>query len=222
METSSTIMTLLGFGLVGIGCLAVVEKFVPIIPSYVLLMFLGMAVPDSATLGLTIMVTTVGSVIGALGWYASGYVLGPQRIEKLVARFGKYVFLRPVLYARLTNAYRSNQFWVTLIGQTLPTARVYLALPAGVLRLELRAFVAATSIGTLLWNMPLLSLGYVLRGSGHDPVGVGFWVAAGLIATECALLLGFHVYKKLGPAARRAVTSDRRCAPQHSIAVEGP
>lgn len=209
METSSTIMTLLGFGLVGIGCLAVVEKFVPLVPSYVLLMFLGMTVPDCATLAMTIMVTTVGSVVGALGWYALGYLMGPQRIENQVARFGKYVFLRPPLYARLTNAYRTNHFWVTLIGQTLPTARVYLALPAGVLRLELRAFIAATSIGTLIWNMPLLSLGYVLRGSGHDPVGVGFWVALGLIATECALLLGFHVYKKYGPPTRRIIAGDR-------------
>ena len=56
--------------------------------------------------------------------------------------------------------------------------RIYLALPAGVLRLEPRAFVAATAIGTVIWNMPFLTLGYALRGSGRDPVGIGFWVAA--------------------------------------------
>lgn len=205
METSSTITMLLSFGLVGVGCLAVVEKFVPLIPSYVLLMCLGMTVPDGETLTLTIMATTVGSVIGALGWYGLGSILGARRIEDLVARFGKYVFFRPALYARLTRAYRNNHFWVTLIGHTLPIARVYLALPAGVLRLEPRTFITATSLGTLIWNMPFLSLGYALRGSGHDPVGVGFWVAIALVAAEFAILLG----RKLIPHSGRAIADHR-------------
>jgi membrane protein DedA with SNARE-associated domain len=196
METSSTIATLLSFGFVGIGCLAVIEKFIPLFPSYVLLMFLGMTVSDGATLTMTIMVTTVGSVIGAVGWYGLGRALGSHRIENLVARYGKYIFFRPSLYGRLTNAYRSNHFWVTLIGQTLPTVRIYLALPAGVLKLEPRAFLAATSLGTLIWNMPFLSLGYALRGSGHDPVSISFWVAVVLIAAEFAILLGFRFCKR--------------------------
>src|SRR5436190_20039409 len=112
MENSSTIATLLSFGLAGIGCLAIVEKFVPLFPSYVLLMFLGMTVSDSTTLTMTIMVTTVGSVIGAVGWYGLGRALGSQRIENLVARYGKFIFLRPSLYGQLTDAYRSNHCWL--------------------------------------------------------------------------------------------------------------
>lgn len=196
MENSSTIATLMSFGLAGIGCLAIVEKFVPLFPSYVLLMFLGMTVSDSTTLTMTIMVTTVGSVIGAVGWYGLGRALGSQRIENLIARYGKFIFLRPSLYGQLTSAYRSNHFWVTLIGQTLPTVRIYLALPAGVLKLEPRAFLAATSLGTLIWNTPFLSLGYALRGSSHDPVSIGFWVAVTLIAAEFAILLGFRFCKR--------------------------
>ena len=40
MDTSSTIAMFLHFGLVGVGCLAVAEKFIPLLPSYVLLMLL--------------------------------------------------------------------------------------------------------------------------------------------------------------------------------------
>lgn len=127
----------------------------------------------------------------------------------MVARYGKYVFLRPSLYGRLTNAYRSNHFWVTLIGQTLPTARVYLALPAGVLRLEPRAFLAATSLGTLIWNMPFLSLGYALRDSDRDPASIGFWVAIVLIATELTILLGLRFFSRpaLSPSS---ITADEK------------
>jgi len=210
MENSSTIATLLSFGLAGIGCLAIIEKFVPLFPSYVLLMFLGMTVSDSATLTMTIMVTTVGSVIGAIGWYGLGRALGSQRIENLVARYGKFIFLQPSLYGQLTNAYRSNHFWVTLIGQTLPTVRIYLALPAGVLKLEPRTFLAATSLGTLIWNMPFLSLGYALRGSSHDAVSIGFWVAVALIAAEFAILLGFRFCKRLVAVPSGTAAGERK------------
>ena len=210
MEASSAMTTLLSFGLIGAGCLALAEKFVPLLPSYVLLMFVGMTVSNGTALAMTVMATSIGSVIGAIGWYGLGRSLGSERIESLVTRFGKYVLLRPSLYGRLTSAYRSNHFWVTLIGHTLPTVRIYLTLTAGVLRLEPRSFLAATSLGTLIWNMPFVSLGYALRGSGRDPVSVGFWVAAGLIAAECAMLLGFRFYKRSVKPPPLAIESDPR------------
>jgi len=204
----------LHFGLAGIACLAIAEKFVPLFPSYVLLMLLGLTVSDGTALATTTVATSIGSVVGALGWYGLGRALGSQRIEKLVKTYGKYVLLRPSFYEQLTNAYRGNHFWVTLIGQTLPTVRIYLALPAGVLRLEPRAFIAATAIGTVIWNMPFLSLGYALRGSGQDPVSIGFWVVASLIAVEIAIILGLRVYK-------RAVARPRRTPPR-AIAAPKP
>lgn len=214
MDTSSTIAMFLHFGLLGVGCLAVVEKFIPLFPSYVPLMLLGLTVPDGTMLAMTIMATSVGSVVGAIGWYGLGRAFGSQRIERLVTAYGKYVLLRPSLYRRLTDAYRGNHFWVTLIGQTLPTVRIYLALPAGVLRLEPRAFVAATAIGTVIWNMPFLILGYALRGSSQDPIGLGFWVAAILIAVEAAIILGLRLYKRsIAPS---------RLSPSHAIAAPVP
>jgi membrane protein DedA with SNARE-associated domain len=214
MDTSSTIAMFLHFGLAGVACLAVAEKFIPLFPSYVLLMLLGLTVSDGGTLAMTIVATSIGSVVGAIGWYGLGRALGSQRIDRLVKTYGKYVLLRPSFYEQLTNAYRGNHFWVTLIGQTLPTVRIYLALPAGVLRLEPRAFVAATAIGTVIWNMPFLSLGYALRGSGQDPVSIGFWVVAVLIAVEISIILGLRVY-------RRAVARPRR-APPRAIAAPKP
>lgn len=210
MDTSTTIATLMSFGLFGVGLLALAEKFIPVFPSYVMLMILGMTAADGATLVGMIIATSVGSIVGAVGWYGLGRVLGGARIEAFVVRFGKYVLLKPSLYQRLAGAYRSNHFWVTLFGQTLPTVRIYLALPAGVLGLELKAFLAATSLGTLVWNMPFLSLGYALRSNGHDAVQVGFWVAAGLIASEVAILVALRYRQRL--VARASIASDTAIA----------
>jgi membrane protein DedA with SNARE-associated domain len=207
MDTSATIATLMSFGLVGIGLLSLAEKAVPVLPSYVMLMIFGMTATDGVNLAGMIVATSIGSVAGAIGWYGLGRVLGAGRVEAFVARFGKYVLLKPALYQRLAGAYRSNHFWVTLFGQTLPTVRIYLALPAGVLGLEPKAFLAATSLGTLIWNMPFLSLGYALRSNGQDAMQVGFWVAAGLIASEVAILLVLSLRKRFAgvPVSDRAI-----------------
>ncbi|MGO4712347.1 DedA family protein [Bradyrhizobium sp. 2TAF24] len=208
MDAAALFSTWLGFGLAGVGALAFAEKFVPIVPSYVLLMLLGTTAMDGTALALLVIVTVAGSVGGALAWYGFGRAVGGARVARLVARFGKYVFLRPELYQRLTDAYRNNHFWVTLFGQTVPVARVYLALPAGVLRLDLLAFTVATALGALIWNMPFLSLGYMLRSSGHDVTVVGFWTAIALIAAETLILVVVRVCRSR-VMQRRALVADR-------------
>lgn len=193
LETSRIAAALLSFGLAGVGCLAVVERFAPIFPSYILLMLLGLTVPDDGMLALTVGVTTLGSVIGGLAWYGIGWSLGPNRTRSAVARLGKYILLKLALYDRLANAYRRNHFWVTLSGQIIPGVRVYMALPAGVLRLDPKIFLVATSLGCLLWNAPFLYLGYALRGSGHDPLQTGFWASIALLCIEGMILLALRL-----------------------------
>lgn len=186
---SGTVAYLLSFGLAGAGCLAAVERFAPLLPSYILLMFLGLTVPDSTMLALTIAATTFGSIVGGLGWFAIGWALGPERARAVIAKYGKYILLRLPLYDRLTDAYRRNHFWVTLSGQIVPAARLYLPLPAGVLRLDPRIFIVATTLGCLLWNAPFLYLGYSLRGNTHDPIKTGFWASLVLLLVEGVILL---------------------------------
>ncbi|MBS1167488.1 MAG: putative alkaline phosphatase protein [Proteobacteria bacterium] len=202
MDAAHLVAMVLSFGLPGLLFIALAEKFTPIIPSYVLLMLLGMTLPNSGMLALAILATAVGSLTGSVIWYGAGRLFGAARVERIVARFGKYVFFNGRHYQHLANAYRRNHFWVTLFGQTIPVARIYLALPAGVFAIQPIVFVGAAALGILLWNAPFLTLGYLLRGSGHDPVHVGFWVSAALVATEMTILVG---YRLRGRIVRRSV-----------------
>jgi membrane protein DedA with SNARE-associated domain len=205
-------------GVIGVGCLAFAEKLIPVMPSYALLLFLGMTVVSDAQALLPVAAaTTAGSVAGSLCWYGFGRALGSQRIERLVARFGGYLLFGPERYGRLTGAYRRNHFWVTLVGQTIPAVRVYLALPAGVLRLEPRLFLVATSLGTFLWNVPFLSLGYGLRWSDHDPAVTGLVVIAGVVATE--LIIAYVMRVRARGARKR---EPGRCACVRSVSCIVP
>ncbi|WP_454811232.1 DedA family protein [Labrys neptuniae] len=197
MEMSPAIVAMLGFGLAGITCLAIAEKFLPVIPSYILLMFLGMAARDGPGLAATVIATTVGSTIGSVCWYGLGRALGPHRVETLVAAYGRFVLLPLPLYLRLVERYRRNQFWATLVGHTIPTVRVYLGLPAGVFRLELRRFILAALLGSLAWNVPFLSLGFILKGSDRDPLSLGLLVAIVLVGGEFAILWGVRQVRRM-------------------------
>lgn len=178
----------LRWDLINVALLAFGEKVIPIVPSYAVLVFLGMTrVSNSSDLLLTIWVTAIGSTAGAMCWYGLGRAIGPARCAALVARYGRYVRLSSALYERLAAAYRQHRFWVTVVSQTIPLIRIYLPLPAGVLRLPLEIFMGATLLGALMWNAPLLGLGYLLRNCGHDPLHVGLIIVTALVASELAI-----------------------------------
>ncbi len=195
MDASTTLSAFQAFGLLGLCGLATLEKFIPVAPSYVLLICLGASMQGVRALAAALVAVTIGSALGALGWYAIGRAMGARRVDRAVARYGRYVGLTGAFYARLVSAYLGNHFWVTLIGQTLPSVRIYLALPAGVFMLRLRPFVLATLIGATLWNAPFLGLGYLLRDRG-DVVGVGFAVMVALVAVELSLLLVLRLRRR--------------------------
>jgi len=98
----------------------------------------------------------------------------------------------------MAGAYRSNHFWVTVVGQTIPAVRIYLSIPAGVLQLAIANFLTATLIGTLLWSGPLLTLGYVLREKGADAASLGLLVVTALVGLELVILLSWRLIRNPG------------------------
>jgi len=177
MDAISLIDTFAPAGPIGVCGIAIVEKLMPVVPSYVLFVTLGMmmAAASPGDLAIVMAATASGSTVGSLCWYGLGFALGPQRSEAMVERFGRYILLKPSLYRRMAQAYRRNHFWVTAVSQTIPTVRVYSAIPAGVLNLAIMKFLAATLVGSLAWSGPLLSLGYMLRQRGADVASRLIW-----------------------------------------------
>lgn len=199
---------ILGFGLFGIGGLALTEKILPFPPSHVLLLFLGMtAAPDSWALTGLLAVTAAGSGVGAMFWYAMGRSLGAARADALALRFGKYVFLRYANYQRLAQSYRRNHFRASLGAQLIPTVRNYLPLAAGALNLPLLPFVSATMLGIVFWNIGFLLAGYMMRDAGRDPAEIGFRIMVVVLAVELTALAGLGlasaVRLRLPPRIRR-------------------
>lgn len=184
---------ILGSGLLGVFCIASVEKIFPAPPSHIVLLFLGMtAAPGLDRLELLLLITVAGSTLGSLFWYAMGRRLGEARAEALVGRFGKYVFLPLSTYRKLAEAYRHKAFVASLVAQLIPTVRNYLGIGAGALRLPILPFACATLLGAVIWNSVFLYIGYLMRGGDHNLVSVGFRILAIVVLVELTFFLALR------------------------------
>ena len=204
MGLSETMTWLLGSGLAGIGVAAFTEKLVPVFPSYVLYMWIGMhAAPSATPLLLLVLVASTGSTLAAICWYTLGRALGQRRTEALVVRLGHRVGLDAERYRALSDSCRRRPFLLVLVGQVTPVVRLCVPLMAGVLELRATTFVGATMLGNALWNAFFIGLGYALRSNVHDPAQVGIGVVAALLLIEG--LLAMRMRRHAGAEWRRPV-----------------
>jgi len=191
---------------------SLVEKFIPVLPSYILFPAIGAGAATGGDLLWRCLIAALGSIGGAVGWYAAGVAIGEDRVKSLVERYGKWLFLKPRLYDQMSTSYRRNPFMITVLGQMVPTVRIFHALPAGVLRLPFGFFLLATALGALGWIGALAGAGYILHLQGWSVSETGLGIFAGLVATEVAVLLSVLSVKKIrarlsGPNAAAMVIS---------------
>lgn len=199
MDQTSLISMFLALGITGMFGIALFEKLVPIVPSYLILLTLGAVAPDGWTLLKAWIATVAGSAIGTGVLYLVGRYVGEQRVLTLVKLYGRYVFFSFEKYQRLARYFRSKHLTVTFIGQLIPVARIYLALPAGVLSIRPSAFLIASTMGIACYNSLFLLVGYALRNAGHDPLWTGVLLTIFLVAIEVIIAYVVRLLRR-GPA----------------------
>ena len=115
----------------------------------------------------------VGVVIAA----SAGNLVGSLVAYLLVRRYGEVLILGPgrrvgLSAGHLRLANRLFERWglaAVFAGRLLPVIRTYISFPAGLSRITLAPFIAATVLGAVLWNLALAYAGYVL-GKSYERV----------------------------------------------------
>lgn len=152
------------FGYFGVAFLIMVENIFPPIPSEVILTFGGFMTTYSE-LGIIgmIIAATIGSVLGALILYFVGRLLSVERLETLIS--GK---LGRILRLKAGDIQKAEQWFLKRGNATIffcrfiPLIRSLISVPAGSAKMKLPIFLFLTTLGTLIWNIVLVSLGAVL------------------------------------------------------------
>lgn len=159
------------YGYLGILILIAVENIFPPIPSEVILTFGGFMTTRT---GLTpvgvIVIATLGSLIGAIVLYYIGRFLDVERLEKIVDRWGKYLRVKKEDIYRADSWFDKHGNKAVFLCRMVPLIRSLISIPAGMSGMKLAPFLFYTTLGTLIWNTILVSLGAMLGDSWEDIV----------------------------------------------------
>ena len=159
-------------GYVGVAAAVALETIVAPIPSEVILPMAGWKVSQSATdpsvvepltglpwnIPLAVALATVGSLVGAL----VGYAIGAWGGRPLLDRYGRYVGIGADDLDRADGWFARWGSWAVFGGRMVPLVRTFVSYPAGIARMPLGRFVLFSTLGSLPWNLALITAGFVV------------------------------------------------------------
>ena len=148
-------------GYLGIFLLMALESSVVPIPSEIVMPPAAYwAAQGRMDFWLVVLTGTAGSLFGSLVSYAVSRAAGAP----LVTRYGKFVLLPPRTIAAAEHWVREYGVSGIFFARLLPVIRHLVSIPAGILRMRVAAFSAATTAGAFLWCLVLSWFGQKIIG----------------------------------------------------------
>lgn len=183
------------YGYIGILFLIAIENIFPPIPSEVILTLGGFMTSQSGvnmSLFGVIIASTLGSIVGAIILYYVGYILNKDRLIKLCdSKLGKILCLKKEDIEKSYNKFNERGNLSVLYSRFVPILRSLISVPAGMNKMKFGLFMIYTSIGSLIWNIVLCSLGKLV-GSNYMVVANVFGKYSKIILI---LLISWIMYK---------------------------
>ena len=190
-------------GYPGIFFLMIIEGILTPIPSEFIMPFAGFLASQSRfNIALVIVVGTAGAAIGNVVAYQIGSKLG----RPLVSRYGRFIGLGDDDLRWAESWFSRYGSFGVLIGHAVPGVRSIISFPAGIGRMDLRRFVAFSTIGAAIWNTVLVVAGYYLLERwtifAETTENVDLYVVLAVLG----ILIGYVYWRKtrLRSSARRA------------------
>lgn len=150
-----------GYG--GVIVLMVAENIFPPIPSEIILPFVGQSIAQGdLNLYLAVLAATTGSIIGTFFWFLIGWFVSVQKLEAFLRKYGAYVAISYKDFHKASQFFEKYEIPAVFFGRMLPAVRSVISLPAGSVRMDIKKFILYSFIGSLLWNVTLITTGYYL------------------------------------------------------------
>lgn len=154
------------YGYFGVFFLIAVENLFPPIPSEVILTFGGFMTTTTALTVLgVVMAATAGSTAGALILFGIGRVLSAERLEAIVAKYGRILRLKPEDIRKADAWFDKYGTWAVFFGRLVPLIRSLISIPAGSSGMRFVPFLVLTVLGSLIWNVVLVNVGAAVGAS---------------------------------------------------------
>jgi membrane protein DedA with SNARE-associated domain len=179
-------------GYFGIVLLMFAENVFPPIPSEVIMPLAGFtAAKGELSIVGVIASGTLGTILGALAWYYVGLRLGIKRIKSLARRHGRWLTLDEDGIDSARRWFDRHGKMALVVGHLIPAIRTLISVPAGIARMNLLTFLAASTVGTVLWTAILAAAGYLLESQYHRVEGYANIVTNIVLG----LMVAWYVYR---------------------------
>ncbi|KAA6342423.1 Inner membrane protein YghB [termite gut metagenome] len=123
------------------------------------------AVNDDMNVFLVVLFATIGASIGAFINYYLAKWLGRPLIYKFAnSRLGHLCLIDESKVKHAEIYFDRHGALSTFIGRLIPAVRQLISIPAGLARMKVSAFFIYTTLGALIWNSILATIGYYLSG----------------------------------------------------------
>lgn len=153
-----------------------------------------------------VMAGTAGSWFGSIVSYAVSRAVG----EPVVRRYGRYVFLPPDKLALMERWVAEYGVSGIFFARLLPVVRHLVSIPAGVLKMAVGPFSAATTVGAFLWCTVLSWFGMKVIGDApqllESPAELAHALKAKMHLVVVAVVLFAAAYAAMVWLKKRAST----------------
>lgn len=157
-------MDTLGLGAVFV--LTTLENILPFVPSEIVLPLAGFTASRGTSFGVVaaIVTSTIGAVCGSLVLYELARRFGRERTRQWMSK----IPLLDIDDVDRTEAFFNTHHRPTVFfGRMLPVFRCLISLPAGVVKMPVWQFILFTAAGSAIWNIILVTAGYLLGENWH-------------------------------------------------------
>lgn len=150
---------LLSLGYLGIFYLMTLDSLMVPLGSEAIMTLAGvLAFQGKFNFWIVVIVAIIASMIGSTASWLIGRYGGRRFLEK----YGRYVLIRKGEMDRGDEFFSRHGEGAVMFGRIIPLVRTYVSLPAGIAIMPYRKFFIFTLIGTAIFVVGLVSLGYLL------------------------------------------------------------
>ena len=155
---------IINYGLVSIFIVVALEYANLPLPSELVLPLVGIfAFKYNINFAQVVIISILGGITGCIVNYYLGYKFGKPLIEIIIGKFPK-----------TEKSVMSSYSWIkkydkisVMISRVVPVARTFISIVAGVIKMDIIAFIIYSTIGIGIWNIALISAGYLLGHKMH-------------------------------------------------------
>lgn len=188
------------YGYLGVFLLILIENIFPPIPSEVILLFGGFMTTYTSlnVLGMT-MSSILGSVLGALILYKIGTIFNKDTLKKLIhTRLGKFLRINDKEIDSSFNYFQTKGEKAIFFCRFIPLIRSLISVPAGINKMNITKFMIYTTLGSLIWNVVLITLGHIVGNNWKSILKIFdlYSIYAVVIIFIILIILIIKFYKK--------------------------